>query len=132
MEEELNITQQDKILLQEMKENCLKADVYADEKRLLKANAITKFLHLQEEINQIRKNDLILKNQLRDRIEEIDELKKQNEFLMKDSNVLQSLEMYLKQNLDSDKDFWSIMRVNDILDKINELKKEIHNLYNIL
>lgn len=42
--EELKITNEDINLLNEMKENCLKASVYKDEKRLLKANAITKFL----------------------------------------------------------------------------------------
>lgn len=42
--EELKITNEDINLLKEMKENCLKASVYKDEKRLLKANAITKFL----------------------------------------------------------------------------------------
>ena len=52
--EELKITQQDKLLLQEMRENCLKADVYDDEKRLLKANAITKFLHLPQENKELK------------------------------------------------------------------------------
>lgn len=52
--EELKITQQDKLLLQEMKENCLKADVYDDEKRLLKANAITKFLYLPQENKELK------------------------------------------------------------------------------
>ena len=42
--EELKITNEDINLLKEMKENCLKASVYKDEKRLLKANAIAKFL----------------------------------------------------------------------------------------
>ena len=40
---ELTITKEDIELLREMKNNCLKASVYDDEKRLLKANAITKF-----------------------------------------------------------------------------------------
>ena len=52
--EELKITQQDKLLLQEMRENCLKADVYDDEKRLLKANAITKFLYLPQENKELK------------------------------------------------------------------------------
>lgn len=38
-----------------MKENCLKAGVYEDEKRLLKANAITKFLILQNNWNELKK-----------------------------------------------------------------------------
>lgn len=42
--EELKITNEDLQSLKEMKNNCLKASVYEDEKRLLKANAITKFL----------------------------------------------------------------------------------------
>lgn len=49
MSDELIITSQDIALLKEMKRNCLKADVYEDENRLLKANAITKFLMLLEE-----------------------------------------------------------------------------------
>ena len=55
--EELKITQQDKLLLQEMKENCLKADNYDDEKRLLKANAITKFLHLPLENQRLKERE---------------------------------------------------------------------------
>lgn len=46
MNKELIITKEDIELLKEMKENCLKYSVYDDEKRLLKANAITKFLNL--------------------------------------------------------------------------------------
>ncbi len=46
MNKELIITKEDIELLKEMKENCLKSSVYDDEKRLLKANAITKFLNL--------------------------------------------------------------------------------------
>ena len=46
MKKELIITKEDIKLLKEMKENCLKSSVYDDEKRLLKANAITKFLNL--------------------------------------------------------------------------------------
>lgn len=52
--EELIITNEDIELLKEMKNNCLKTDVYNDEKRLLKANAITKFLMLQQENNQLK------------------------------------------------------------------------------
>lgn len=60
--EELKITNEDINLLNEMKENCLKASVYKDEKRLLKANAITKFLVEHQE-----KQELIeyLKNQIK-------------------------------------------------------------------
>lgn len=52
--EELIITNEDIELLKEMKNNCLKTDVYNDEKRLLKANAITKFLMLQQENNKLK------------------------------------------------------------------------------
>lgn len=55
MNEELKITNEDIQLLKEMKENCLKTDVYEDEKRLLKANAITKFLILQNNWNKLNK-----------------------------------------------------------------------------
>lgn len=58
--EELKITNEDINLLNEMKENCLKASVYKDEKRLLKANAITKFLvehqEKQELIEYLKEN----------------------------------------------------------------------------
>ena len=64
---ELTITKEDIELLKEMKDNCLKASVYDDEKRLLKANAITKFLveheerqelidYLKEEINEAKES----------------------------------------------------------------------------
>ena len=59
---ELKITDEDIQLLKEMKDNCLKSNVYNDEKRLLKANAITKFLVEYQE-----KQELIdyLKNQIK-------------------------------------------------------------------
>ena len=47
------ITNEDINLLKEMKENCLKASVYKDEKRLLKANAITKFLVEHQEKQEL-------------------------------------------------------------------------------
>lgn len=50
---ELTITKEDIELLKEMKNNCLKASVYDDEKRLLKANAITKFLVEHEEKQEL-------------------------------------------------------------------------------
>ena len=52
---ELTITKEDIELLKEMKNNCLKASVYDDEKRLLKANAITKFLVEHEEKQELKK-----------------------------------------------------------------------------
>ena len=48
MNKELIVTSEDIELLKEMKNNCLKADIYDDEKRLLKANAITKVLYENE------------------------------------------------------------------------------------
>lgn len=51
--EELKITNEDINLLKEMKENCLKSSVYKDEKRLLKANAITKFLVEHQEKQEL-------------------------------------------------------------------------------
>ena len=50
---ELTITKEDIELLREMKNNCLKASVYDDEKRFLKANAITKFLVEHEEKQEL-------------------------------------------------------------------------------
>lgn len=54
MSEELIITNEDIELLKEMKDNCLKSTVYNDEKRLLKANALTKFLMLLQENQQLK------------------------------------------------------------------------------
>lgn len=48
MNKGLIVTSDDIELLKEMKNNCLKTDVYDDEKRLLKANAITKVLYENE------------------------------------------------------------------------------------
>ena len=63
---ELKITKEDIDLLKEMKDNCLKTNVYDDEKRLLKANAITKFLVEHEE-----KQELI--DYLKEKIKEYEE-----------------------------------------------------------
>ena len=52
MNKELIITKEDIELLKEMKENCLKSSVYDDEKRLSKANAITKFLNLLDTVQK--------------------------------------------------------------------------------
>lgn len=51
----LKITNKDIELLKEMKKNCLKSNVYEDDKRLLKSNAITKFLMLYEENQELKK-----------------------------------------------------------------------------
>ena len=50
---ELTITKEDIELLKEMKDNCLNLSVYDDEKRLLKANTITKFLVEHEEKQEL-------------------------------------------------------------------------------
>ena len=54
MNKELIVTIEDIELLKEMKNNCLKADVYEDEKRLLKANAITKVLYENEKLHHYK------------------------------------------------------------------------------
>ena len=63
---ELEITKEDIELLKEMKDNCSKTNVYDDKKRLLKANAITKFLVEYEE-----KQELI--DYLKEKIKEYEE-----------------------------------------------------------
>ena len=74
---ELIITNEDINLLKEMKDNCLKASIYEDEKRLLKANAITKFLVEHEENKQLKeKLDCDLKWAFK-----CDELTKENQKL---------------------------------------------------
>lgn len=54
--EKIEISAEDIDLLKEMKNNCLNSDVYDDEKRLLKSNAITKFLNLQKEYEMLKKD----------------------------------------------------------------------------
>lgn len=100
MNKELIITKEDIELLKEMKENCLKSSVYDDEKRLLKANAITKFLNLldtskkqkevidkavndiQEIIDKVNKNTIIAMKQFNFKLEIIqDELGGSNDIL---------------------------------------------------
>lgn len=54
--EKIEINAEDVDLLKEMKNNCLNSDVYDDEKRLLKSNAITKFLNLQKEYEMLKKD----------------------------------------------------------------------------
>lgn len=65
MNKELTITNEDIELLKEMKNNCLKSDIYNDEKRLLKANAITKFLLLQQENTQLKEQTQELRSWLK-------------------------------------------------------------------
>ena len=54
--EKIEISAEDIDLLKEMKNNCLNSDVYDNEKRLLKSNAITKFLNLQKEYEMLKKD----------------------------------------------------------------------------
>lgn len=54
MNKELIVTSEDIELLKEMKDNCLKSDVYDDEKRSLKANAITKVLYENEKLHHYK------------------------------------------------------------------------------
>lgn len=55
--------------------------------------------------------------------EENAKLLKQNEFLMKDSNTLQNLEMYLENMWNDTQDVWFIKIIN----KIKEFKEEKKN-----
>lgn len=55
--------------------------------------------------------------------EESAKLLKQNEFLMKDSNALQNLEMYLENMWSETQDIWFIKIIN----KIKEFKGELND-----
>ena len=73
MNKELIVTSEDIELLKEMKDNCLKSDVYDDEKRLLKVNAITKVLYENEKNKHYKTLYQSLKRQkeeMRDWLEE--------------------------------------------------------------
>lgn len=73
MNKELIVTSEDIELLKKMKDNCLKSDVYDDEKRLLKANAITKVLYENEKNKHYKTLYQSLKKQkeeMRDWLEE--------------------------------------------------------------
>ena len=79
MNKELIVTSEDIELLKEMKDNCLKSDVYDDEKRLLKANAITKVLYENEKnkhyktlYQSLKKQKEELRDYLKARIEVCD------------------------------------------------------------
>lgn len=63
------MNKEEKEMLIEMRENCLKASTYDDEKRLLKANAITKALMLEEENKQLKSNWNKLKKELKEKYE---------------------------------------------------------------
>lgn len=94
MNKELIITKEDIELLKEMKENCLKSGVYDDEKRLLKANAITKFLNL------------------------LDTDKKQKEVIDKVIKILNECKLLMPHEFDWEE------QVNNALDTLNEVQNE--------
>ena len=104
MNKELIVTSEDIELLKEMKDNCLKSDVYDDEKRLLKANAITKVLYEKEKLHHYKTLYQSLKRQK------------------------EELRSWLKEMLDNEDDIFSVVRVKDVLEKLEELeqsKKEL-------
>lgn len=94
MNKELIITKEDIELLKEMKENCLKSSVYDDEKRLSKANAITKFLNL------------------------LDTDKKQKEVIDKAIKILNECKLLMPHEFDWEE------QVNNALDILNEVQNE--------
>lgn len=109
--EELIITNEDIELLKEMKNNCLKTDVYNDEKRLLKANAITKFLMLQQENSQLKQS---IKNTYESSQEMLGELSKENQQL---HNKIEKIRE-LVENSD-----WRLDDVHDLIDGYNEIEE---------
>ena len=98
---ELEITNEDIELLKEMKKNCLKSNVYEDDKRLLKSNAVTKFLMLYEENEKLKARLELFENGVyfsrkNDRLEEEnDKLKKQLEDANEKILLLQASEPML-------------------------------------
>ena len=84
MNKEVIVTSEDIELLKEMKHNSLKSDVYDDEKRLLKANAITKVLNENEKLHSYKTLYQSLKKQN-------DELKEDISFCLK--SIKQEMEM---------------------------------------
>lgn len=90
MKKELIITKEDIELLKEMKENCLKSSVYDDEKRLSKANAITKFLNLLDTNKNQKKviDKLIELNQM---INDSDYVYSQDEITTKNLDILKEV-----------------------------------------
>lgn len=65
-------------------------------------------------------------NILIDAEEEIKRLKQQNEFLMKQDNILQSLMQWLYKQIPDDKTIITkYIKVFDVIDKIKELKEEM-------
>lgn len=111
--EELIITNEDIELLKEMKNNCLKADVYNDEKRLLKANAITKFLMLQQENQQLKEE-----NKEMQRTIELFSKSLYNADLKRYENILKELRSWLEENWKQSQDIWFVKIIN----KLNELE----------
>ena len=114
---ELIITNEDIELLKEMKNNCLKTDVYNDEKRLLKANAITKFLMLQQENNKL-KEKISLLNTTNE--------KNYNKYcdLLKEKQELRSWLEEQYQEYKETEDERGIVLTSYTIDKLNELSGE--------
>lgn len=108
--EELIITNEDIELLKEMKNNCLKTDVYNDEKRLLKANAITKFLMLQQENQQLKENNQAMQEEMARTWKKLEVIKK--------------LKSWLLERLDDENDIFSVVRVRDVLFRLNKLENK--------
>lgn len=71
--------------LVEMKRNCLNASVYDDEKRLIKANAITRALMLQERIDKAIEYNNYLKEHCSYKLNK-GHLRKMGKILKGDSN----------------------------------------------
>ena len=92
---ELEITKEDIELLKEMKDNCLKTNVYDDEKRLLKANAITKFLveheKKQELIDYLKEEQLFYYNQYKCS-KKLEDLKRYNRLINEYDKILSKIE----------------------------------------
>lgn len=95
---ELEVTKEDIELLKEMKDNCLKTNVYDDEKRLLKANTITKFLVLYEKNQKLQTEKEQLNSLVNSCQEEIRRLKSQLKQRDNIINKAKNLYMIIKNN----------------------------------
>ena len=95
---ELIITNEDINLLKEMKDNCLKASIYEDEKRLLKANAITKFLVEHEENQQLKEQVEYLRRSIERKESTISEM--EQERIPYTNEYVKHLEQQLQQKED--------------------------------
>lgn len=96
-------------------------EVRRNEDRLIKENENLK-AQLELYVGTLKREHEAIKR-LSELEEENAKLLKQNEFLMKDSNVLQSLEMYLDNMWNETQDIWFIKVIN----KIKEFKGELND-----